>query len=56
MERGKTPQDVLPRSRPGAGLTPEGLREMGYDSVAAPDTGEIVVYMRFQAVRRAQTG
>ena len=46
MERGKT--------RPG--LTPEGLRELGYDSVAAPDTDEIVVYMRFQAVRRAQTG
>ena len=46
MERGST--------RPG--LTPEGLRELGYDSVAAPDTDEIVVYMRFQAVRRARTG
>ena len=42
MERGKT----------RAALTPEGLRELGYDSVAVPDTDEIVVYMRFQAVPR----
>jgi hypothetical protein len=42
MERGTT----------RTSLTPEGLREAGYDSVAVPDTDEIVVYMRFQAIPR----
>lgn len=42
----------LPRGQTRTDLTPESLRTLGYDSVAVPDTDEIVVYMRFQAVPR----